>query len=79
MATVKLSEKHQIVVPKEVRKQLGLKPGQELLVTYDRDGAYVMPKPHDWGTYMRGLGKEMWENLGGAEKYIARERDAWEE
>ena len=32
-ASVKMSSKHQIVVPREAREALGLKPGDRLLVT----------------------------------------------
>lgn len=32
MATVTVSSKYQIVIPSEVRKRVGLKPGQKLIV-----------------------------------------------
>jgi len=37
MTTSLLSPKYQIVIPKEIRRTLGLKPGQKLQVT-TRDG-----------------------------------------
>ncbi len=33
MTTLLLSPKFQIVIPKEIRKKLGLKPGQKLQIT----------------------------------------------
>ena len=32
MATVKVSPKFQVVIPKEIREQLDLKPGEELQI-----------------------------------------------
>jgi AbrB family looped-hinge helix DNA binding protein len=37
MASVRISPKYQVVIPKEVRERMGLKPGQQLEVL-DFDG-----------------------------------------
>ena len=42
---VKLSSKNQIVVPKEVRKQLGLRPGDRLLIRSGKDTATITRAP----------------------------------
>jgi AbrB family looped-hinge helix DNA binding protein len=42
--TVKISPKYQVVIPKRVREQLGLKPGEELQV-YVLDGSIRFSKP----------------------------------
>lgn len=36
-ATTKMSSKGQIVIPEEIRKRLGLKPGAQFVVVGDRD------------------------------------------
>ena len=37
MASVTISPKYQVVIPKEVRERMGLKPGQELeVLEFDR-------------------------------------------
>ena len=45
--TVKLSSKHQIVVPREAREALGLKPGDHLLVSVRDDGVVEMQRRAD--------------------------------
>jgi len=37
LATTKMSSKGQIVIPEEVRKRLGLKPGSQFVVVADKD------------------------------------------
>lgn len=58
MATfVTLSPKYQIVIPKEVRERLKLKPGQELLVYEFKGGIYFeTPRPVQ---SIRGMAKGM--------------------
>ena len=55
MHTVKVSPKFQIVIPKQLRERLKLKPGQKLLI-YERDGSLrlVLPRPI---TELRGIAK----------------------
>jgi len=37
VATTKMSSKGQVVIPEEIRKRLGLKPGAKFVVVGDRD------------------------------------------
>ena len=55
MHTVKVSPKFQIVIPKQLRERLKLKPGQKLFI-YERDGSLrlVLPRPI---TELRGIAK----------------------
>jgi AbrB family looped-hinge helix DNA binding protein len=57
MATsVKMSSKHQIVVPKEAREALGLEAGDRLVVTVRDDGVIEMePEPHDLVEELAGI------------------------
>jgi len=43
MQTVKISPKYQVVIPKEVRKSLNLKPGQYIQVLQYQDRIEMIP------------------------------------
>jgi len=66
--SVKLSSKHQIVVPREARDALDLKPGDRLLVTV-RDSSVIEleREPADLVAELDGLlaslGPELWPEL----------------
>jgi AbrB family looped-hinge helix DNA binding protein len=53
MTTVPLSPKYQIVIPKEIRKQCDLKPGQKLQVLH-KNGEIVL-KPILTGSQLIGI------------------------
>jgi AbrB family looped-hinge helix DNA binding protein len=76
--TAKLSSRNQMVLPKAAREALGVKPGGNVLVIIEGDSVRLFSEPDDWAEYMRGLGKEMWAQLGGGEKFIREERASWE-
>jgi len=57
MATVKVSPKFQIVIPKEIREALKLEPGQELLV-YTLRGTIHVRRPRSIKD-LRGMAKGM--------------------
>lgn len=50
-------------MPKEVRKKRKLKPGQKLNWVISDNVVTLMPLPTNWGTYMWGLGKEVWKGV----------------
>lgn len=78
MRTAKLSKKHQIVIPKEVREKLLLKPGSRVeIYPIDQYQAMIWKQPTNYTKAMRGLGKEVWKALGGTDKYIEGERASW--
>lgn len=45
VGTAKVGEKGQIVIPKEARDQLGIRPGDTLLVLVDPENGLVVSKP----------------------------------
>jgi AbrB family looped-hinge helix DNA binding protein len=55
MQTVKVSPKFQVVIPKEVRERLKLRPGQDLII-YDVDGQIRLEYPHKPKS-LRGLAR----------------------
>lgn len=60
MTTVTVSPKFQIVIPKELREKLKLKPGQKLLV-YEQDGLIRLEPPRPLRD-LRGMAKGIrWE------------------
>ncbi len=79
MSKTTLSSKNQIVVPKEVREKLKLVPGAKISIyPVDDNHAILTRQSEDYVKSLRGLGKEVWQALGGADKYIKEERAAWD-
>ncbi len=82
MSTLTLSSKNQMVVPKEVRKRLHLGAGDKIVCEVENDYKASIVKSSTKGKSvvdeLCGLGKEVWDALGGADKYINDERNAWD-
>jgi AbrB family looped-hinge helix DNA binding protein len=66
MATVTVSPKYQVVIPKEVREKMDLKPGQKLQILQFSDRIEFVP--------IRSI-KEMRGFLKGIETDVPREKD----
>ncbi len=76
-ATITISSKNQVVIPKEAREALELSPGTRLMVHVE-DGMIIMvPEPRDYIGAMRGLHKEVWDGLD-ADAEISKSRDNWD-
>jgi AbrB family looped-hinge helix DNA binding protein len=73
MTTAKLSSKNQIVIPREARKALHLKPGDEILVVVRGAKLILLPKPKSYAAAICGLAP----NLYGPD-YIKKERESWD-
>jgi AbrB family looped-hinge helix DNA binding protein len=72
VSEVKLSSKNQIVVPREARSALKLKPGDMLLAVVRGDTLILMPKPKKHSKAVRGMGKGLYP-----EDYLKKERESW--
>jgi AbrB family looped-hinge helix DNA binding protein len=59
--TVKVSSRNQIVVPRQAREQLKIKPGDRLIVDVQGSLIVLSPEPDDYVEYMAGLGREVWK------------------
>jgi AbrB family looped-hinge helix DNA binding protein len=71
-SSVKMSSKHQIVVPREAREALGLRAGDRLLVTVKEGVIEMRAEPHDVVLELEGLlsgsvgtGGELWPEARG--------------
>ncbi len=71
-ASVKMSSKHQIVIPREARRALGLRPGDRLMVTVSGDVIEMRAAPRDVVSELEGLladsaglGGELWPEVRG--------------
>jgi AbrB family looped-hinge helix DNA binding protein len=66
MPVVKVSARGQIVIPKDIREQLGIKPGTHILLHVVDDHAELSPLSDDPIKAMRGMmkgGKSMARDL----------------
>jgi AbrB family looped-hinge helix DNA binding protein len=74
MAEATLSTKNQIVIPREVREALKLKPGDKLLVVVRGERVIVLKKPKSYHAAIRGITR------GGdyPRNYLLKERQRWE-
>jgi AbrB family looped-hinge helix DNA binding protein len=71
--SVKVSTKHQIVVPSEARRRLGIEAGDRLDVEVTDSTLVIRKAPARPSSRLRGLGKEIWTGVDPVE-YV---RDLW--
>jgi len=69
---VRLSSKHQIVIPRESREVLGLKPGDRLLVVTLGEQVILLRKPIRHAEATASLGRGLYPK-----RYLESERRAW--
>ena len=72
MPEAKVSSKNQIVIPREVRQQLGLKPGDKIVLALHGDTAIMIRKPKKYPEALAGILKGMYPP-----DYLERERESW--
>lgn len=76
MTRVKVSKKHQIAVPSEARRLLGIHAGDYLIVEV-HDGMLVLQRePESHTQRLRGLHRAIWKDVD-VDAYVRAERDAW--
>jgi AbrB family looped-hinge helix DNA binding protein len=73
MSEATLSSKNQIVIPREAREALQLKPGDKLIVSVHGEKVIVLEKPKSFAKAIRGLMKN-----GYGKDYLRKERESWE-
>ena len=72
MSYLRLSSKNQIVLPKEARKAMNVKGGDEILVVVKGNVTILMPKPKKYAEALSGIGKGVYPR-----EYLKRERRSW--
>ena len=77
MPISKLSKKYQITVPKKIREKLGLKKGSKVSIKQKGKNKAVLEPTESLVEKYKGLGKDTWKKLGGADQYLKQERTSW--
>ena len=68
-----MSSKNQIVIPREAREALGLKPGDKILVVVRGGDVLVLQTPKSYHDAIRGLAQDAYPK-----NYLHQERQNWE-
>lgn len=76
LTTIKLTKKSQIVIPKDVRRAVGISEGDELIVDTDKEKIILTVKPKSYSKRLKGLHKDIWKGID-PKKYVKSERESW--
>ena len=68
-----MSAKNQIVIPREAREALRLKPGDKILVLVRAGKVLMLEKPKSYHAAIRGLGRGVYTKA-----YVRKERQSWD-
>jgi len=74
----RLTCKCQVTVPKGIRRALHLKSGDVVHFSIEEGKAVLRPSPECHARALKGLGRDAWRSLGGADRFLRGERDSWE-
>ncbi|MBZ8180926.1 AbrB/MazE/SpoVT family DNA-binding domain-containing protein [Oscillatoria salina] len=75
MTTAKLGGRYQIVIPKNVREVLNLKPGDRFDIKVENGKVLMIPQP-SFSSRLFGKHKHIWQGED-AVAYIRSERESW--
>jgi AbrB family looped-hinge helix DNA binding protein len=78
MLSVKVSTKHQVVVPSEARRALGIQAGDRLAVEVTPDAIILRPRPRRASARLRALGSDVWQGVDPVE-HVRQLRSEWDE
>ena len=75
MATITLSSKHQVTLPVDMVRSLGLKAGDKLVAELIDGHIILLPKPESWTDYFAGSLKGVYgSTIEEINRYITEER-----
>lgn len=72
MGQAKISQKNQIVIPKEAREEMKVHAGDEILVEAIHGITLLMPKPKRIGRFLKGFSEGTY-----SKGYLPSERKSW--
>lgn len=72
MVEATLSSKNQIVIPREAREALDLKPGDKLIVTAVGGRIIIMERPKSHRLALSGIARGLYPK-----DYLKKERNSW--
>lgn len=72
MAEATLSSKNQIVIPREAREALDLKPGDKLIVSTVGGKMIIMERPKSYRAALAGIARGLYPK-----DYLKKERSSW--
>ncbi len=75
MATAKLSRKAQLVLPASIRRSLGIKPGDRLILELEDDHVIMRKAPESDVDALRQYRSGLWKGYANA---LGQDRDEWE-
>ncbi len=78
MTTAKISSKNQITIPRALLDVLKLKKGGRIVLEPNERGVLLRPVKGSVVDMYYGHAREFWKSLGGADKFIERERNSWD-
>jgi AbrB family looped-hinge helix DNA binding protein len=73
ITTVTLSRRNRIVLPREAREALGIKPGDKILFAICGEKVLVLEKPKSHAAAIRGIGRGLYPR-----DYLKKERRSWD-
>lgn len=77
--SVRVSTKGQVVIPIDVRRRLGIRPGDNLVII-GGDNEAIMMKPRRYAESLRGMGKGIYgRTREEIDAFVRGERQAWPE
>ena len=68
-----MSAKNQIVIPREAREALELKPGDKILILVRGGKVLLLQKPDSYRAALRGLGRGAFSKT-----HLRKERQSWD-
>lgn len=78
MVSVKVSTKHQISLPSEARRRLGIKAGDRLTVEVVEDTLVLRRRPERPSERMAGIGRHIWDGVDPVERIRKMRDEAWD-
>jgi AbrB family looped-hinge helix DNA binding protein len=73
MTEATVSSKNQIVIPREAREALNVKPGDKIAVIARGDRVILLLKPKSYRAAIRGAGRGLYPK-----GYLKKERKSWD-